>query len=135
LEVSTGKRSALQGIGLDTDGHPEGPKVGKRIVVFSTKGGNRQDLRGPRTWPPACPDRQARGLVDLDLQFGDAAIALGWCRQRTIFDLVQAYPEFDVPLLEEFMVKHSSGLSVLPRALPGPRPRRSRSTTCRPCST
>ena len=56
-------------------------------------------------------------LVDLDLQFGDAAIALGLVPQRTLFDLVQGYTEFDATLMEDFMLKHPSGLSVLPAPL------------------
>ena len=55
--------------------------------------------------------------MDLDLQLGDSAIALGLVPQRTIYDLVQGYQEFDVGLLDEFMVKHASGLSVLPAPL------------------
>jgi pilus assembly protein CpaE len=115
-EVSKGKRSALQGIAAQM-ATQKGPKVGKRIVIFSTKGGTGKTFVATNLAAGLAQTGKRVALVDLDLQFGDAAIALGLVPQRTIYDLVQGYPEFDVPLLEEFMVKHSSGLSVLPAPL------------------
>ncbi len=115
-EVSKGKRSALQGIAAQM-ATQKGPKLGKRIVVFSTKGGTGKTFVATNLAAGLAQTGKRVALVDLDLQFGDAAIALGLVPQRTIYDLVQAYPEFDIPLLEEFMVKHASGLSVLPAPL------------------
>jgi pilus assembly protein CpaE len=86
-------------------------------VVFSTKGGTGKTFVATNLAAGLAQTGKRVALVDLDLQFGDAAIALGLVPQRTIYDLVQAYPQFDVTLLEEFMVKHSSGLSVLPAPL------------------
>jgi pilus assembly protein CpaE len=115
-EVSKGKRSALEGIAAQLAGQNEA-KPGKRIVVFSTKGGTGKTFIATNLAAGLAQTGKRVALVDLDLQFGDAAIALGLVPQRTIYDLVQAYAEFDVTLLEEFMVKHTSGVSVLPAPL------------------
>jgi pilus assembly protein CpaE len=115
-EVSKGKRAALQGIAAQYAAQKE-QKVAKRIVVFSTKGGTGKTFIATNLAAGLARPGKRVALVDLDLQFGDAAIALGLVPQRTIYDLVQAYTEFDATLLDEFMVKHPSGLSVLPAPL------------------
>ena len=115
-EVSKGKRSALEGMAAQLSSQKEA-KVAKRIVVFSTKGGTGKTFVATNLAAGFAKTGKRVALVDLDLQFGDAAIALGLVPERTIYDLVQAYPEFDMTLLESFMVKHDSGLSVLPAPL------------------
>ncbi len=115
-EISRGKRNALQGIAAQIV-NQKTPKIAKRIVVFSTKGGTGKTFVSTNLAAGLAAQGKRVALVDLDLQFGDAAIALGLVPQRTIYDLVQSYAEFDVTLLEEFMVRHSSGLSVLPAPL------------------
>lgn len=115
-EVSKGKRSALEGIAAQMAGQRE-TRIAKRIVVFSTKGGTGKTFVATNLAAGLAKMGKRVALVDLDLQFGDAAIALGLVPDRTIYDLVQAYREFDVALLESFMVKHDSGLSVLPAPL------------------
>ena len=94
-EVSKGKRSALEGIAARIAGQKEA-KPGKRIVVFSTKGGTGKTFIATNLAAGLAQTGKRVALVDLDLQFGDAAIALGLVPQRTIYDLVQAYSEFDV---------------------------------------
>ena len=56
-------------------------------------------------------------LLDLDLQFGDAAIMLGLEPDKTIFDLVVAPGELDSEKLAGYTVTHASGLDVLPAPL------------------
>lgn len=114
-EVSKGKRSALEE--LAAVAARKEAKIAKRIVVFSTKGGTGKTFVSTNLAAGLAAQGRRVALVDLDLQFGDAAIALGLVPQRTIYDLVQGYTEFDAALLEEFMVKHASGLSVLPAPL------------------
>jgi pilus assembly protein CpaE len=115
-EVSQGKRTALEGMAAAMVAQKE-VKVAKRIVVFSTKGGTGKTFVSTNLAAGLAGTGKRVALVDLDLQFGDAAIALGLVPERTIYDLVQGYPEFDVTLLEEFMVQHASGLRVLPAPL------------------
>ncbi|HWX08587.1 MAG TPA: AAA family ATPase, partial [Gaiellaceae bacterium] len=52
-------------------------------------------------------------LLDLDLQFGDAAIALGLEPEKTIYDLVVAPGELDSEKLAGYVTKHQCGLDVL----------------------
>ncbi|HBT20207.1 MAG TPA: histidine kinase [Peptococcaceae bacterium] len=53
-------------------------------------------------------------LVDFDLQFGDVAAALNILPRRTIAELVQETVEFDLGLLESYMLTHKqSGVRVL----------------------
>src|SRR5207237_6298112 len=56
-------------------------------------------------------------LLDLDLQFGDAAIMLGIEPEKTIYDLVTAPGELDSEKLAGYTTHHSSGLDVLPAPL------------------
>ena len=56
-------------------------------------------------------------LVDLDLQFGDAAIMLGVEPEKTIFDLVVAPGELDSEKLAGYVTHHPCGLEVLPAPL------------------
>ena len=52
-------------------------------------------------------------LLDLDLQFGNAAFQLGLRPQLTFFDLVEAGGRIDGELLRATTVQHSSGLKVI----------------------
>jgi pilus assembly protein CpaE len=115
-EASQRKRTALEDMAAQMVAQKE-VKVAKRIVVFSTKGGTGKTFVATNLAAGLAASGKRVALVDLDLQLGDSAIALGLVPQRTIYDLVQGYQEFDVGLLDEFMVKHTSGLSVLPAPL------------------
>src|SRR3990172_8188276 len=115
-EVSKGKRTALEGIAAHAVAQRE-PPVAKRIVVFSTKGGTGKTFVAVNLAAGLAAAGKKVALVDLDLQFGDAAVSMGMVPQRTMFDLVQGYAEFDAVLLEDFMIKHPCGLSVLPAPL------------------
>lgn len=115
-EVSKGKRVALEGVAANAVAQKE-PSVAKRIVIFSTKGGTGKTFVATNLAAGLAAAGNRVALVDLDLQFGDAAVALGMVPQRTMYDLVQGYTEFDSALLQDFMIKHPSGLSVLPAPL------------------
>src|SRR6266508_315615 len=56
-------------------------------------------------------------LLDLDLQFGDAAIMFGIEPEKTIYDLVVAPGELDAEKLAGYTTKHACGLEVLPAPL------------------
>src|SRR5207244_4332391 len=56
-------------------------------------------------------------LLDLDLQFGDAAIMLGLEPDKTIYDLVVAPGELDCDKLAGYTTRHSSQLDILPAPL------------------
>jgi pilus assembly protein CpaE len=52
-------------------------------------------------------------LLDLDLQFGNAAFQLGLRPNLTLFDLVEAVDRLDGDLLRATMTDHPSGLKVV----------------------
>lgn len=52
-------------------------------------------------------------LLDLDVQFGDAAFQLGLRPSLTLLDLLQAGDRLDGEMLRAMMTSHSSGLKVL----------------------
>jgi pilus assembly protein CpaE len=56
-------------------------------------------------------------LLDLDLQFGDAAIMLGIEPEKTIYDLVVAPGELDTEKLAGYVTRHACGLDILPAPL------------------
>jgi pilus assembly protein CpaE len=52
-------------------------------------------------------------MIDLDLQFGDLALAMGLRPERTIYDLVRSGGSLDAEKLEDFLVEHPSGVRAL----------------------
>jgi pilus assembly protein CpaE len=91
---------------------------GKIVTVFSPKGGTGKTVTAANL-ATACAKFEGRKtlLLDLDLQFGDAAIMLGVEPEKTIYDLVVAPGELDSEKLAGYTTKHPCGLSVLPAPL------------------
>lgn len=113
-DVSRGKKGALEEIAARAAGKK---REAAKIVVFSTKGGTGKTFVATNLGAGLAAAGKRVAIVDLDLQFGDVAIAMGLIPQRTLYDLVQTYSEIDLSLLDEFMLKHPSGLHVLPAPL------------------
>jgi pilus assembly protein CpaE len=95
-----------------------GTRHGKIVTVFSPKGGTGKTVTATNL-ATACAKFEGRKtlLLDLDLQFGDAAIMLGVEPEKTIYDLVVAPGELDSEKLAGYITKHASGLFVLPAPL------------------
>src|SRR5438094_5589250 len=91
---------------------------GKIVTVFSPKGGTGKTVTATNL-ATACAKFEGRKtlLLDLDLQFGDAAIMLGIEPDKTIYDLVVAPGELDTEKLAGYTTKHACGLDVLPAPL------------------
>jgi len=89
-------------------------RSGRVITVFSPKGGTGKTVVSTNI-AAALAKREGRKtlLLDLDLQFGDAAIVLGIEPDKTIYDLVVAPGELDPEKLAGYVSKHQSGLDVL----------------------
>lgn len=93
-------------------GLPEAP--GRVITVFSPKGGTGKTITATNLAVAFTVCHQQRTLlVDLDLQFGDAAVALGLQPQATIYDLVAAPGELDAEKLQGYTTRHECGLEVV----------------------
>jgi pilus assembly protein CpaE len=91
---------------------------GKIVTVFSPKGGTGKTVTATNLATALAKFEQRKTLLlDLDLQFGDAAIMLGIEPEKTIYDLVVAPGELDTEKLAGYTTKHLSGLDVLPAPL------------------
>jgi pilus assembly protein CpaE len=84
------------------------------VTVFSPKGGTGKTVVATNLAASLAKHEEKRTLlVDLDLQFGDAAIMLGLEPEKTIADLVSAPGELDPEKLAGYTARHSSGLELL----------------------
>jgi pilus assembly protein CpaE len=87
---------------------------GRVFGVFSAKGGAGVTTAAANL---AVELRHATGkptlLIDLDIEFGGAALALGLQPRYTLFDAVRSLHRLDDNLLASLLVHHGSGLDVL----------------------
>jgi len=91
---------------------------GRILTVFSPKGGTGKTVTATNLATAFAKHEKKRTLlIDLDLQFGDAAIMLGLEPEKTIYDLVVAPGELDSEKLAGYTTRHSSGVDVLPAPL------------------
>ena len=110
------RKAAHAGRRLQSDG--PAARKGRIITVFSPKGGTGKTVMATNL--AACfakYEAKRTLLVDLDLQFGDAAIMLGLEPDKTIYDLVVAPGELDSEKLAGYVTKHTGGLDLLPAPL------------------
>jgi pilus assembly protein CpaE len=88
---------------------------GRILTVFSPKGGTGKTVMSTNLATAFAKHGGKRTLLlDLDLQFGDAAIMLGIEPDKTIYDLVVAPGELDPEKLAGYTTRHSSSVDVLP---------------------
>ena len=110
------RKAAHAGRRLEAEGG-----VGKRgriLTVFSPKGGTGKTVTATNLASAFAKYEKKRTLlIDLDLQFGDAAIMLGLEPEKTIYDLVVAPGELDSEKLAGYTTRHASGVDVLPAPL------------------
>ncbi len=93
-------------------------KRGRILTVFSPKGGTGKTVTATNLASAFAKYEKKRTLlIDLDLQFGDAAIMLGLEPEKTIYDLVVAPGELDSEKLAGYTTRHASGVDVLPAPL------------------
>jgi pilus assembly protein CpaE len=91
---------------------------GRIITVFSPKGGTGKTVTSTNLASTFAKYESKRTLLlDLDLQFGDAAIMLGLEPEKTIYDLVVAPGELDSEKLAGYTTRHTCGLDILPAPL------------------
>jgi pilus assembly protein CpaE len=104
-----GRKLAAQG------GHG---RHGKIVTVFAPKGGTGKTSIATNLAVALAKHMGKRTLLlDLDLQFGDAAIMLGLEPEKTIYDLVVAPGELDTEKLAGYTTRHQCGLDILPAPL------------------
>jgi pilus assembly protein CpaE len=83
------------------------------ICVLGLKGGSGKTLTSTNLAVSLAEEGHRVALLDLDLQFGDAALAMGLSPERTIYDLVRSGGSLDAEKLEDFLVEHHSGARAL----------------------
>jgi pilus assembly protein CpaE len=89
--------------------------TGKVVTVFAPKGGSGKTVLATNIAVAAQKSGLRTLLVDLDLQFGDAALALAVPPRATIADLAGSSGDIDVEKLKAFVCTDSrSSLTLLP---------------------
>jgi pilus assembly protein CpaE len=88
---------------------------GRVVTVFSPKGGSGKSVVSTNLAAAAAAlGKRQTLLVDLDLQFGDAAIMLGLQPRSTVRELIGTPTDLDAEKLRVYTEQHSTGLRVLP---------------------
>ena len=95
---------------------------GRIVTVFSPKGGTGKTVTATNLAAAFAKYEQKRTLLlDLDLQFGDAAIMLGIEPEKTIYDLVVAPGELDSEKLAGYTTSTRRARHPAGAAAPGGR--------------
>jgi pilus assembly protein CpaE len=94
-------------------GTPTVDGVRNVICVLGLKGGSGKTLTSVNLAVTLAQAGRTVALMDLDLQFGDVALAMGLTPMRTIYDLVRSGGSLDAGKLEDFLIEHSSGARAL----------------------
>jgi pilus assembly protein CpaE len=89
------------------------PDAGTLVCVLGSKGGVGKTLAAVNIGAALARKGRRTALIDLDLQFGDVALALGLTPETTLFDLAVSGGSLDAEKLDDFMLRHPSGLRVL----------------------
>jgi len=86
---------------------------GRMVTVLGPKGGCGKTLVSCNLAVALAEAGEPVVLVDLDLQFGDCALALGIPPGKTIFDLATSGGALDAEKLSDYLSAHESGARVL----------------------
>ena len=92
---------------------PKSDAVRNVICVLGLKGGSGKTLTSINLGVSLAQAGHRVALMDLDLQFGDVALAMGLTPMRTIYDLVRTGGSLDAGKLEDFLMEHPSGARAL----------------------
>ena len=88
-------------------------KEGRAICILGPKGGIGKSLTATNLSVTLAEGGQRVVLVDIDLQFGDAGLALGLVPDKTIYDLATSGGALDAEKIEAYLAVHPSGLRAL----------------------
>jgi pilus assembly protein CpaE len=90
-----------------------GVAVGPMICILGPKGGSGKTVTATNLTVGLAQKGYSSVLIDLDLQFGDAGLALGVSPDRTIYDLAKSGGSVDGEKIEAYLASHESGAKVL----------------------
>jgi MinD-like ATPase involved in chromosome partitioning or flagellar assembly len=108
FDVAIAPGGARNGTGHE----PAGSHRGKVTIVFSAKGGVGKTTIAVNAAAAIARMGRSTLLVDANLYFGDASILLNVVSKRSLMDLADIY-QVDAASVQQLMVSHESGLSVL----------------------
>jgi pilus assembly protein CpaE len=83
------------------------------ICVLGPKGGTGKTVTSSNLAVALAQAGKSVSAIDLDLQFGDLALAMGVRPDKTMYDLVQSGGSLDAGKLDAYTMPHSSGVRVL----------------------
>jgi pilus assembly protein CpaE len=83
------------------------------ICVLGLKGGSGKTLTSINLAVALAEAGHSVAIMDLDLQFGDVALAMGLNPVRTMYDLVRSGGSLDAEKLADFLVEHPCGAKAL----------------------
>ena len=83
------------------------------VTVLGPKGGTGKTLTACNVAVALALAGAQSVVVDLDLQFGDVGLALGFSPERTIYDLAVSGGSIDGEKIEGFLARHPSGARAL----------------------
>jgi pilus assembly protein CpaE len=86
---------------------------GNVVCVLGPKGGIGKTVTSTNLGVALADAGHSTVVVDLDLQFGDAGLALGVKPERTIYDLATSGGMLDAEKVDGYLAEHRSGLRVL----------------------
>jgi pilus assembly protein CpaE len=102
---------------VDSQGHRQRAGYQKVVTIIKSEGGvGATSLLAQMATHFAAKERSAGReccLLDLDVQFGDAALQLGLMPQLTFSDLVDAGKRLDGEMIRSVATEHPSGLRVI----------------------
>ncbi|HEX8854155.1 MAG TPA: AAA family ATPase [Thermoleophilaceae bacterium] len=87
--------------------------LGTLVCVLGPKGGIGKTLTATNLAVALAEEGERTAIVDLDLQFGDVALAVGLAPERTIYDLATSSGALDAEKIEAYMAQHDSGVYAL----------------------
>jgi pilus assembly protein CpaE len=90
-----------------------GQDRGSVVCVLGPKGGIGKTVTTTNLGVALADAGHRTVVVDLDLQFGDAGLALGIQPKRTIYDLATSGGTLDAEKVDGYLAEHRSGLRVL----------------------
>jgi len=89
-------------------------KIPQIITVFGAKGGAGKTTMAVNLAVMIAQESKKKVvLLDLDLQFGDVTVYLNLKPRRTLAELVQERTHWDMQLLNNYLIPHSSGIKVM----------------------
>lgn len=93
---------------------PTAKSRGRLIACMGARGGvGNTTIASNLAWSLGDLTKEAVILLDLDLNFGSAALALNLDPKQSVGESLADYDRLDAVLLERFMVEHDEYLSVL----------------------